>query len=46
MLEQYGNVNVIFNIQAEAGWPTGRACQLFDTLKHEYNPDDMLSREA
>ena len=26
-------LNAIFNIQAEAGWPTGRACHLFDNLK-------------
>ena len=30
-------LNAIFNIQAEAGWPTGRACQLFNNLKHKYN---------
>ena len=26
-------LNAMFNIQAEEGWPTGRACQLFDNLK-------------
>ena len=26
-------LNVIFYIQAEAGWSTGRAWQLFDNLK-------------
>ena len=28
-------LNAIFNTQAEAGWLTGRACQLFDSLKHK-----------
>ena len=23
-------LNAIFHIQAETGWPTGKACQLFD----------------
>ena len=36
-------LNAIFNIQAEAGRPNGRACQLFDNLKHKYNPNDKLS---
>ena len=37
-------MNAIFNIKAEAGWPTVRACQLFDSLKHKYHPNDKLSR--
>ena len=35
-------LNEIFNVQAEASWPTGRTCQLFDNLKHEYIPKDKL----
>ena len=35
-------LNAIFNIQAEAGCPTGRSCQLFDNLKHKNNPNDKL----
>ena len=27
-------LNAILNVHAEASWPTGRACQLFDNLKH------------
>ena len=37
-------LNAIFNVQAEAGWWTGRACQLFDNLKHKNIPNDKLSR--
>ena len=37
-------LNTIFNIQAEAGWWTGKACQLFDNLKKKYNPHDKLLR--
>ena len=37
-------LNAIFNVQAETGCPTGRACQLFDSLEHKYNPNDQLSR--
>ena len=37
-------LNTIFNIQAEAGGPTGKACQLFDNLKQKYNPNDKLSK--
>ena len=37
-------LNAIFNIQADTGWPTGKACQLFDSLKQRYNPNDKLSR--
>ena len=37
-------LNVIFIIQAEAGWSSGRAHQLFDNLKHKYNPNYKLSR--
>ena len=33
-------LNAIFNVRAEAGLPTGRACQLFDNLKQKYNPND------
>ena len=36
--------NVIFNVQAEAGWPTGKACQMIDNLKQKYNPNDKLLR--
>ena len=39
-LSSVGMVNAIFNIQTEAGWMTRRAHQLFDTLKHKYNPHD------
>ena len=35
-------LNAIFNVQAAAGWPTGRACQLFDDMKHKYNTNDKL----
>ena len=35
-------LNAIFNVQAEAGWPTGRACQLFDNFKCKYSPNDKL----
>ena len=42
MFKQYGMLNAIFNIQAEAGWPTRRACQQFHKLKHKYNPNDKL----
>ena len=37
-------LNAIFNVQAEVGWLTGKACQLFDNLKQKYNPNDKLSR--
>ena len=37
-------LNAIFNIQAEAGWLTGKACQLFDNLKQKYNLDYKLLR--
>ena len=37
-------LNATSNIKAQAGWPTGRACQLFNNLKHKYNPNDKLSR--
>ena len=37
-------LNGIFNIQAQAGLPSGRACQLFGNLKHKYNPHDKLLR--
>ena len=43
-LSSIAMLTVIFNVQAEAGWPTGRACQLFDNLKHKYNPNDKLLR--
>ena len=43
-LSSMAMLNAIFNIQTEAGWPTGKACQLFDNLKHKYNPNDKLSR--
>ena len=36
-------LNALFNIQAEVGWPTGRASQLFDNLKDKYNPNVKLS---
>ena len=37
-------LNVIFNVQVETGWLTGKACQLFDNLKQKYNPNDKLLR--
>ena len=37
-------LNAVFNVQAAAGWPTGETCQLFDNVKHKYNPTDKLSR--
>ena len=37
-------LNSIFNIQAETGWLTGKAWQLFDNLKHKYNRKNKLSR--
>ena len=37
-------LNAIFNVQAEAGWSTERACHLFDNMKQKYNPNDKLSR--
>ena len=37
-------LNATFNIQAEAGWSTGRACQLFDNLKCKCNPYEKLLR--
>ena len=33
-LSDMAMLNAIFNIQAEAGWPTGRACQLLENVKH------------
>ena len=43
-LSSMAMLNAIFNIQAEAGWPTGKARQLFGNLKHKYKPNDKLSR--
>ena len=43
-LSSMAMLNAIFNIQAEAGWPTERACQLFDNLKQNHNHNDKLSR--
>ena len=43
-LSSMAMLNAIFNIQAEAGWPTGRVCQMFDNLKHKYNHNEKLSR--
>ena len=37
-------MNTVFNVEAEAGCPTGKACQLFDNLKQKYNPNKKLSR--
>ena len=37
-------LNTIFIVQVEAGWQTGRACQLFDNLKQKYNTNNKLSR--
>ena len=37
-------LNATFNIQAEAGWLTGRACQLFENLKLNCNPNNKLLR--
>ena len=36
-------LDVIYNVQDEAGWITGNACQMFDILKQKYNPNDKLS---
>ena len=36
-------LNLIFNAKAEAGWPTGKARQLFDNLKQKYNTNNKLS---
>ena len=36
-LSSVAMLNAIFNIQAEAGWPTGKAYQLFGNLKLKYN---------
>ena len=41
-LSSMAMLNAIFSIQAEAGWPTGKACQLFDNLKQKYNHNDKL----
>ena len=43
-LSDMAMLDAIFNVQAEAGWPTGRTCQLFYNLKHKYNPHEKLSR--
>ena len=43
-LSSMAMLNAIFNVQAEAGWPTGGACQLLDNLKHRCNPNEKLSR--
>ena len=37
-------LNAIINIQLAAGWPTGKACQLFDNLKQRCNPYYKLLR--
>ena len=37
-------LNEIFNVQVEAGWLTGKACELFNNLKQKYNRNDKLSR--
>ena len=37
-------LNVIFNIQAEAGWPIRKASLLFDNLKQKYNSNNKLLR--
>ena len=34
-LSSMAMLNVLYNIQAEAGWPTARAYQLFDNLKYK-----------
>ena len=42
-LSSMAMLNAIFNVQAEVGWLTGRACQLFEKMKCKYNPNDKLS---
>ena len=37
-------LKAIFKVQAEAGWPTERACQLFDNLKQKFNHNNKLLR--
>ena len=37
-------LDMILNIQAKAGWPIGRVCQLFDNLKQKYIPMSKLLR--
>ena len=44
VFEHYSNVEWNIKNKAEAGWLTGKACQLFDNLKHKYNPNDKLLR--
>ena len=43
-LSRMARLNAIFNIPAGTGWPTGRACQLFDNFKQKYNPNNKLLR--
>ena len=42
-LSSMAMLNMNFKVQAEAGWLTERACQLFDNLKQRYNPNTKLS---
>ena len=50
-LSGIASLNMIFNIQAEAGWQTERACQLFDSLSRvqmikKLNEDTPKKREG